>query len=104
MKIKDSLAALLKEYVFPFSLFIWTILAVRPLPAFQFTDGFWLWMPRLNFAANELMRSSIPFWNEYKFCGSVFLSDGATNMLNPAFIFYFFMTPDWAYTVGTLLF
>ena len=91
------------EYVCPLSLFIFFLCSIKPLPAFQFTDGFWLWMPRLSFAAKEILKGTVPYWNEFQFCGVELLVDGTTNILNPTTVFYFFLTPDWAYTSGMVV-
>ncbi len=83
-------------------LLIWFILSVSPLPFIQYSDGYFLWMPRLSYVAKEILSGRIPFWNEYQFCGTALLSDGNTNIYNPAMILYLFMKPEWGYTFTTL--
>ncbi|GEM_PF-5314138 len=82
---------------------VWFILSVSPLPFIQYSDGYFLWIPRLSYAAKEILSGRIPFWNEYQFCGTTLLSDGNTNIFNPAIILYLFMAPEWGYTCSTII-
>jgi hypothetical protein len=93
---------ILINYFFVALLFLWFVYSILPLPAFQYTDGFWMWLPRLGFSAQEILRGHIPFWNEFQFCGIPLLADASTNILNPFTIFYFFLSPEWAYTVSII--
>lgn len=91
------------EYYVLASLFLWFIFSVKPLPFVQCSDGYFLWIPRLSYAANEILNGRIPLWNEFQFCGTTLLADGNTNILNPMMIFYLLIDPYWAYTLDVLL-
>ncbi len=93
----------IREYGFPIAIVFLFLYSIRPFPSYQFTDGYWLSLPKLNFAFKEILNGVIPFWNEYQFCGISFLADGTTNTLNPVSIFYLFLSPEWAYTFGMII-
>lgn len=97
------MAKIFKEYYFCVLVSLWYIFNLLPFPSFQYTDGLWIYLPRLSVAAKELVSGHIPFWNQFQFCGIPFLADAATELLNPLSVFYFFINPGWAYTFETII-
>ena len=93
----------LKEHIIAILIFSWFLFSVMPLPFILYTDGLRLWIPRLDYAAKQILQGHIPFWNEYQFCGASLLADGTTNILNPFVAFYTFLTPAWASTLEILI-
>jgi hypothetical protein len=91
------------EYAIVAGIFCWFLFAVKPLPIIQCSDGYFLWVPRLSYAAGEILRGRLPLWNPFQFCGTPLMADANTNILSPGIIFYLFLSPAWAYTLDTLL-
>lgn len=82
--------------------YLWFIFSLIPFPFIQNSDGFFLWVPRLTYAVNEILNGNLPLWNPYQFCGINLFADGTTNLLNPFVLLYIFLQPAWAYTVSTI--
>jgi len=99
----QKLQNILKEYAAIFILFFYYVFCLLPLPFIQYTDGYALWIPRFTYAANQILAGHLPLLNPYQFCGNWLFADGSTNFLNPTFLFYLFLKPQWAYTISVLL-
>ncbi|HBG48343.1 MAG TPA: hypothetical protein DDW90_02305 [Cyanobacteria bacterium UBA9971] len=99
----NRLSCLIKEYFAVLIIFLCYLYSFLPLPFVQFSDGYWLSLPRFGYAVKEIFTGHFPVLNSFQFCGNNFLADVSTNILNPTFIFYLFLKPVWAYTVSVLL-
>jgi len=98
-KLKD----ILKEYAAVLVLFFYYVFCLSPLPFVQYSDGYVLWLPRFIYVVNQVLAGHFPLLNPFQFCGNWLFADGTTNFLNPTFLFYLFLKPQWAYTVSVLL-
>lgn len=94
---------LIKEYSAVLIFFLFYANSLLPFPFIQYSDGAWLWIPRLGYEAKEILSGNFPILNSFQFCGNNLLADVSTNILNPTFIFYLFLKPAWSYTISVLL-